>query len=106
MRLKINHKTHYTYDAPVPYGLQQIRLRPKSRPGQVVEDWQIDVTGGKVEVSFEDEHANSVDLLSFTPGQSEIEITCSGTVDVEDKSGIVGPQGGMCPFGCSGAARR
>lgn len=98
MRLKVLHKTHYTYDAPVPYGLQQIRLRPKSRPGQVVEDWRIDVSGGQVEVSFEDEHANSVDLVSFEPGQSEIEITCSGTVDVEDKSGVVGHQGGFVPL--------
>ncbi|WP_147108646.1 transglutaminase family protein [Tateyamaria sp. syn59] len=98
MRLKIHHKTHYTYDAPVPYGLQQIRLRPKSRPGQVVEDWDINVTGGEVEVSFEDEHANAVDLVSFTPGQSEIEITCTGTVDIEDRAGIVGPQGGYVPL--------
>lgn len=98
MRLKVLHKTHYTYDAPVPYGLQQVRLRPKSRPGQVVEDWQIDVSGGQVEVSFEDEHANSVDLVSFASGQTEIEITCSGTVDIEDKAGIVGHQGGYVPL--------
>ncbi|WP_299611292.1 transglutaminase family protein [uncultured Tateyamaria sp.] len=98
MRLKVLHKTHYTYDAPVPYGLQQVRLRPKSRPGQLVEDWQIDVVGGQVEVSFEDEHANSVDLVSFAPGQTEIEITCSGTVDVEDNAGIVGHQGGYVPL--------
>jgi len=98
MRLRVLHKTHYTYDAPVPYGLQQIRLRPKSRPGQVVEDWNIDVAGGQVEVSFEDEHANSVDLVSFDAGQSEIEITCSGMVDVEDRSGVVGPQGGFVPL--------
>ncbi|MBY5931799.1 transglutaminase family protein [Tateyamaria omphalii] len=98
MRLTVLHKTHYTYDAPVPYGLQQIRLRPKSRPGQLVEDWQIDVSGGQVEVSFEDEHANAVDLVSFASGHKEIEITCSGTVEVEDKAGVVGPQGGYVPL--------
>lgn len=98
MRLTVEHKTHYTYNAPVPYGLQQVRLRPKSRLGQVVEDWAIDVVGGQVEVSFEDEHANSVDLVSFTPGQTEIEITSRGTVDVEDRAGVVGPQGGFVPL--------
>lgn len=98
MRLTVLHKTHYTYDAPVPYGLQQVRLRPKSRPGQVIVDWSIDVVGGQVEVSFEDEHANAVDLVSFAPGQKEIEITCSGTVEVEDKAGVVGPQGGYVPL--------
>jgi transglutaminase-like putative cysteine protease len=98
MRLKIQHKTHYTYDAPVHYGLQQIRLRPKSRAGQTVEDWHIEVAGGQVEVSFEDEHANAVELVSFEPGNCEIEITCRGTVENQDRSGVVGPQGGFVPL--------
>ena len=98
MRLNIEHKTHYTYNVPVPYALQQVRLRPKSRPGQMIVDWDIEVRGGKVELSFEDEHANSVDLISYTPGECEIEIICRGTVDVEDKAGVVGPQGGFAPL--------
>lgn len=98
MRLRVEHKTHYTYNAPVPYALQQVRLRPKSRPGQVIVDWDIEVRGGHVEVSFEDEHANAVDLVSFTPGETEIEIICRGTVEVEDQAGVVGPQGGYVPL--------
>ncbi|WP_223420771.1 transglutaminase family protein [Tateyamaria pelophila] len=98
MRLTVSHRTHYTYDAPVPYGLQQIRLRPKSRPGQIVEDWAIDVVGGQVEVTFEDEHANTVDLVSFAPNQTEIQITCRGTVDVENMAGVVGHQSGYVPM--------
>lgn len=98
MRLRVEHKTHYTYNAPVPYALQQVRLRPKSRPGQSIIDWDIEVRGGQVEVAFEDEHANSVDLVSFTPGETEIEITCRGVVDVEDHNGVVGPQGGFVPL--------
>lgn len=98
MRLTVSHRTHYTYDAPVPYGLQQIRLRPKSRPGQIVEAWAIDVVGGQVEVTFEDEHANTVDLVSFAPNQTEIEITCRGIVDIENRAGVVGHQGGYAPL--------
>ncbi|MFL4470436.1 transglutaminase N-terminal domain-containing protein [Tateyamaria armeniaca] len=98
MRLRVEHKTHYTYNEPVPYALQQVRLRPKSRPGQTIVDWDIEVRGGQVEVAFEDEHANSVDLVSFTPGEMEIEIICRGTVDVEDQAGVVGPQGGYVPL--------
>jgi transglutaminase-like putative cysteine protease len=98
MRLRVEHKTHYTYNEPVPYALQQVRLRPKSRPGQTIVDWDIEVRGGQVEVAFEDEHANSVDLVSFTPGKTEIEIICRGTVEVEDQNGIVGPQGGYVPL--------
>lgn len=98
MRLRVEHKTQYTYDEPVPYALQQVRLRPKSRAGQTIVDWDIEVRGGQVEVAFEDEHANAVDLVSFTPGETEIEIICRGTVDVEDKAGVVGPQGGFVPL--------
>lgn len=98
MRLTVSHRTHYSYDAPVPYGLQQVRLRPKSRPGQKVLDWSIEVSGGQVEVTYEDEHANTVDLVSFAPRQTEIEITCRGTVDVEDRAGVVGPQAGFVPM--------
>lgn len=98
MRLRVEHKTHYSYNEPVPYALQQVRLRPKSRPGQVIVDWDIEVRGGQVEVSFEDEHANSVDLVSFTPGETQIEIISRGTVDVEDHAGVVGPQGGFVPL--------
>ena len=39
MLLKINHETRYNYDKPVQYGLQQLRLRPKERPGQRILDW-------------------------------------------------------------------
>lgn len=98
MRLRVEHKTHYTYNEPVPYALQQVRLRPKSRPGQSIVDWDIEVRGGQVEVAFEDEHANAVDLVSFHPGETEIEIICRGVVDVEDQAGVVGPQGGFVPL--------
>lgn len=98
MRLKIEHQTTYAYDSPVPYGLQQLRLRPKSRDGQEVLSWNIDVQGGTREVSYEDEHANTVDLISFDSGQQEITITCSGEVEVTDKAGVVGRQMGFVPL--------
>lgn len=98
MRLKIEHHTTYTYDTPVPYGLQQLRLRPKSRDGQEVLFWTIDVAGGTREVSYEDEHANTVDLVSFESGQTEIRITCAGEIEVADRSGVVGRQKGFVPL--------
>lgn len=98
MRLKIEHQTTYTYDLPVPYGLQQLRLRPKSRDGQEVLSWDIAVTGGSRELSYEDEHANTVDLISFDGGHHEISITCKGEVEVTDRAGVVGRQMGFVPL--------
>lgn len=98
MQLTINHETSYHYDQPVPYGLQQLRLRPKSRPGQKVIDWRVEVVGGKQELTFEDEHSNTVELVSFAPGESAVSIRCSGTVDVEDHGGVVGKHRGHVPL--------
>src|SRR3546814_2360183 len=42
MKLLVDHITHYQYDAPVGYALQQVRLTPKDRPGQQsVHGWTI-----------------------------------------------------------------
>ena len=41
MKLRVDHETRYIYDAPVVYGLQQIRLRPKDTRGQKVLDWEV-----------------------------------------------------------------
>ena len=98
MQLKISHTTSYHYDRPVSYGLQQLRLRPKSRPGQQVLSWDIGIDGGKHEVSYEDEHANTVDLISFDAGESDFVIRCEGEVEVEDHHGIVGQQTGFVPL--------
>ena len=49
MRLRVDHETRYSYEAPVAYGLQQVRLRPKDTRGQKVMDWSITVDGGQTD---------------------------------------------------------
>jgi transglutaminase-like putative cysteine protease len=98
MHLKISHTTHYTFDAPIPYGLQKLRVTPKSRAGQTVLDWKTEIEGGKVELSYFDHHNNQVDLVSATPGTREIRIVTGGTVETTDSAGIVGAQGGFVPL--------
>ncbi|MGR3805919.1 transglutaminase family protein [Marinibacterium profundimaris] len=98
MHLKISHTTSYHYDNPVPYALQQLRLRPKSRAEQNVISWDVTVDGGRLEASFEDEHANRVDLISFEPGAQDIVITCEGEVEVTDNNGVVGKHTGFTPL--------
>ena len=98
MRLKITHTTSYHYDAPVPYALQQLRLRPKSRGHQSVQSWKVTITGGRRQVSFEDEHANNVDLISFDPGGRDIVVQCEGVVEVKDTAGVIGRHTGFVPL--------
>ncbi len=97
MRVHVSHKTVYSYEEPVPYGLQQVRLTPKSRAGQKVISWQMDITGGNKELEFEDQHNNTVALLSHQDGCSEIAISCVGEVETADNSGVLGAHGGYAP---------
>lgn len=98
MRLKVCHETHYTYDQPVSYGLQELRLTPKNRAGQQVLNWNITVEGGKLELEFDDQHMNHVSLISFAGEGHEIIIRCEGEVDTADNAGVLGKHTGFAPL--------
>jgi len=97
MRLKISHTTSYHFDHPVNYGLQQLRLTPKSRAGQSIVEWDISIEGGTKELEFDDQHNNHVSLISVETGRQDVFITCQGVVETQDLSGIIGKPGGFAP---------
>jgi transglutaminase-like putative cysteine protease len=90
MLLNISHTTRYTYNQPMNYSLQKVRLRPTSSAMQTVLDWKLDIAGGKDELSYTDHHQNTVDLVSSIPGTTSLEITASGTVETHDTHGVFG----------------
>lgn len=96
--VRITHVTSYHYDEPVAYALQQLRVTPKDRPGQHVKEWNTRVEGGRCELSFEDEHYNHVDLISFEPDVQDVTITCTGIVEVTDLNGVFGDHSGFMPL--------
>jgi transglutaminase-like putative cysteine protease len=97
-RLHIRHVTTYAYDAPVSYGLQQLRLTPKARHGQAIVSWRTRLDGGRVEVEFDDSHANRVQLVSMEEGTERLVITAEGVVEMSDQSGVIGAHGGFMPL--------
>lgn len=98
MRLKILHTTTYHFDHPVPYGLQQLRLIPKSRAGQVVKTWDMQIEGGETQTEFNDHHQNRVSLISFDPHATSIIVHCEGEVETADMHGVIGKHGGFAPL--------
>lgn len=98
MRLKINHTSVYTYDQPVQYSLQRLRLTPKTQPGQTVLDWRTTVHGAHVEVGYSDHFGNHVDLVSMNADQTTVRINAEGEVDTEDRAGVFGPHQGFVPL--------
>ncbi|MBD3679655.1 MAG: transglutaminase family protein [Rhodobacteraceae bacterium] len=98
MRLKISHTTRYSFDAPVRFGLQQLRMTPLSGPTQTVLDWDIALDGARVQLDYLDHHGNRVQLVSIEPGATGLSLTCSGEVEVEDTHGVVGPHRDATPL--------
>ncbi len=98
MQLNIRHTTTYRFDAPVDYGLQQLRLTPKTSHGQSIVNWAMQVDGGTLETTFTDHNQNTVSLVSFAPGAQEIKVVCDGVVDTQDIAGVIGRHGGYAPL--------
>ena len=98
MRLTISHTTRYDFAEPVPYGLQQVRLRPMTRAHQTVLSWNLRVEGGSEEVRFQDQHMNFVDLVRIDPGRTSISLICEGDIETRGENGIVGPHDGAAPL--------
>ena len=96
--LRIRHETRYEYGAPVRYGLQQLRVTPKSRANQRVIDWDVRVEGGRIETAFDDSHANRVQLASVEEGAEAVSLVAEGLVEVSDTDGVIGPHGGYMPL--------
>ncbi|MBJ6371093.1 transglutaminase family protein [Sedimentitalea arenosa] len=98
MQLKISHVTTYTYDEPVHYALQQLRLTPRSGHGQTVLQWESTVTGGTKQASFDDQFVNHTELVKVDEGAQKIEIVSQGLVDVIDHQGVIGQHRGYAPL--------
>ncbi len=98
MRLSIRHVTTYSYSSPVAFGLQQLRLTPKSRLGQSVLTWSTRIEGGKRELDYDDQHANQVMLVSFSGEGDTLTIISEGEVETADTSGILGKHAGFAPL--------
>lgn len=98
MKLSITHVTTYTYDVPVHYALQQLRLIPRSGHGQTVLDWSSTISGGEKQLTFDDQFVNHTELVKVETGATRIEIVSQGTVEVEDRNGVVGTHSGFAPL--------
>lgn len=98
MRLAVRHTTLYTFEEPAVHALQRLRLTPKSTQGQQVLDWTMRFENAREELSYEDQHHNTVTLVSVAEAARQVTIECTGTVETEDKAGIIGSHSGHLPL--------
>lgn len=98
MRIAIDHVTEYVFEKPAPYGLQELRLFPKSDSLQKVLSWSVETEGAKAEAEFEDHHANRVRLVGIAAGAGAVRIRCSGEIETFDRAGVFGPHKAAAPL--------
>ncbi len=98
MLLTVSHSTRYTYDQPVDYGLQQVRLTPRNWDMQEVLSWDLAIEGGDIETSYLDHNGTTVHLVSAGRGSEAVTITASGEVRTVNTAGVLGPVYGPAPL--------
>lgn len=98
MRLKISHRTEYSYDAPLSYALQRIRLTPQNGAGQKILSWDIAISSAREEVRYLDGFGNETRLLSVERNPQTVVIEANGDVETKDVSGVMGAHRGFSPI--------
>jgi transglutaminase-like putative cysteine protease len=79
MRISIEHTTRYTYERPVRYSTQYLRLVPKTSSRQRVLEWRLDAPATPLELS--DGYGNILHVLTIDKPVSEIVIRSGGVVE-------------------------
>lgn len=90
MRLNIDHKTIFQYDAPPSYGLLQLRTTPQTSAAQRVVSWNTELSGGREQARFLDHHGNLVQLIEVLAETSHIAINVKGEVETLSEDGVYG----------------
>ncbi len=89
MRIRINHETRYTYEAPVRAISQVLRLTPRPNDSQFIADWRVDIdVDGRLRVG-EDAFGNTVHTLSAEGPLETMTLTVQGEVETQDTAGVL-----------------
>jgi transglutaminase-like putative cysteine protease len=89
MLLTVDHTTLYRYDRPVRGVVQSHRLTPAVFEGQVVQAWEVTVSGGTLGGGFRDGAGDWVQGWSVAGPVSQIEVRVQGRVLTKDLAGVL-----------------
>jgi len=96
MQLRILHRTAYTYEEPVKYTAQALRLTPRREGSQHTLSWTIQAPGRRTEQL--DAHGNITHLLTFEEPHREMSIVVSGIVEVTGEDEMLRHDGHLSPL--------
>jgi transglutaminase-like putative cysteine protease len=96
MQLRILHRTAYTYQEPVKYTAQALRLTPRREGSQRTLSWSIHAPGRRTEQL--DAHGNITHLLTLEEPHRDMSIVVSGTVEVSGEDEMLRHEGNLSPL--------
>ncbi len=96
MQLRILHRTAYTYEEPVKYTAQKLRLTPRREGTQRTLSWAIQAPGRRTEQL--DAHGNITHLLTFEEPHREMAIIVSGVVEIANSDELLRHDGMLSPL--------
>jgi len=80
MQLHVRHETLYTYDEPVNYSIQALKLTPRADAGQRVIAWQITAPGDRQEVI--DPYGNLTHIITLEQPHDSLRIIVAGLAEI------------------------
>lgn len=100
MKLHIQHRTVYQYDAPANYSIQTLKLTPRRDGAQRSVTWRLTSPGRRVEQV--DAFGNVTHLVTLEGPHNEVAIQAEGLVETDAAFvGIVPHEGGLSPLAFS-----
>ena len=100
MILKIKQKINYDIDGIINFGYNKLILTPKNDDNQTIRFWDINIEGGKKELSSSDHFGNLVDLVSIESNSNKIQYNVVGEIETKNTSGITKPLKQDLPLWC------
>lgn len=88
VRLELSYATTYAYDPAIRRGLTALRIRPRSRPGLIVERSRLCVAEGRAVRGYVDGWGTQTDLVEAPAPHEEARWTVEATVETVPEDAI------------------
>jgi transglutaminase-like putative cysteine protease len=96
MHLKIRHRTEYSYETPVRYSIQELRLTPSDTAGQKIDKWKINTP---IKAStHHDAFGNLCSVFVQEASYTSTIIEAEGEVQTQDAFEFIDPPKAVSPF--------
>jgi len=80
MHLHIRHVTLYSYEEPVSYSIQALKLTPRPDPGQRIVNWRVTSPGERLEQL--DPYGNLTQVVTLETPHREMRIVVEGIAEI------------------------